>query len=75
MSAHMIAAPYEATLHTARRNLKKKCCVCSQRIAKGELYYAVRYRIGVDAHPHAIHVQELSQFAVKSKEGWEYPFK
>ena len=72
---HIEAAPYEANLHTATMRLKKECCVCHQRIAQGELYYTVRYRIGVDAHPHVVHVQELTQFAIKNKEGWEYPFK
>jgi Fe-S-cluster-containing dehydrogenase component len=69
------AAPYEANLYTATRRLKKECCVCHQRITQGERYYSIRYRIGVDAHPHAVHVQELKQFAIKNKEGWEYPFK
>ena len=76
MDANQIeAAPYVANLHAASRRLKKECHVCHQRIEQGELYYSVRYCIGVDAHPHAVHVQELAQFAVKSKEGWEYPFK
>lgn len=69
------AAAYEANLHTATQRLKKECCVCHQRFEQGELYYSVRYCIGVDAHPHAVHTQELTQFAIKSREGWEYPFK
>ena len=69
------AAPYEATLHTARRDLKKECSVCHLPIGQGELYYSIRYRIGVDAHPHAVHAQELTQFAIEGHDGWEYPFK
>ncbi len=69
------AAPYEAKLHKASWKLKKECCVCHRRIEQGELYYSIRYCIGIDAHPHAVHVQELSQFAIKNKDGWEYPFK
>jgi hypothetical protein len=69
------AVPYEARLHTASWRLKKDCCVCHQRIEQGELYYSIRYCIGIDAHPHAVHHQELTQFAIKNKECWEYPFK
>jgi hypothetical protein len=76
MNANCVeAAPYEANLHTSTRKLKKECCVCHQYIEQDELYYSVSYRIGVDAHPHAVHAQELKQFAIKSGEGWEYPFK
>ena len=76
MNANCVqATPYEANLHTATHRLKQECCVCHQRIVQGELYYSVRYRIGVDAHPHAVHYQELKQFAIKGHDGWEYLFK
>ena len=76
MNANCVqATPYEANLHTATHRLKKECCVCHQRITLGELYYSIWYCIGIDAHPHATHVQELAQFAIKNRDGWEYPFK
>jgi hypothetical protein len=76
MNARRIEArPYEANLHTASRRLKKECHVCHQRIEQGELYYSITYRCGIDAHPHAVHAQELNQFAIKGSEGLEYPFR
>jgi hypothetical protein len=69
------AVPYEANLHTATRRLKKECCVCHRRIEQREVYYSIRYCIGIDAHPHAVHALELKQFAVKGSDGLEYPFK
>lgn len=52
--------PYEANLRKART--EKECRFCGGKIMQGDLYYSISYRIGVDAHPAAVHANDLEGY-------------